>query len=501
MKQSLTVVLLILCAYTLLPLPVRAEEETPAVEPVKEVPVDSIAFPVLRINTVDNKEPYFEVVYPPSEDLVGISITKNDKLPGRMVMTLLGDTIYDSGDYVEDLSGLTIKVRGNTTAAVCRQLPYKLKLQKKADLLDRKNKAFAHKDWVLLRTSVWNPDLTNAETNVLTEMGMDVARAVGIKWAPSGEWVNVYLNDQFRGLYYLIESVDKGPNRVDIDGDGLIVENDALWWNSGDNYFRTEQQFFVMGYTFRYPGDSRITPELIAQAKVKMQELEDAIYNQEDLDSLIDMESFVRFLIAHDLLGTVDVFGSNTYIYWQSENSADPEKQKLRMTTVWDLDSSFRCDEDNWSYKHYNPDFYFDILTQREDFMRMYYDLFDSISGTFMDEVTQKLLSYKADIVPFEQSRILHHELFPEQLKNDYESQIDEVILRLAKRFDTIQRLVNEGKEQMAIESPTISSTPLGRSVIYSIDGKVMPLKRADLPAGIYIEKFANGRTNKFIKR
>ena len=39
---------------------------------------------------------------------------------------------YDSGDYVDGESGMTLKIRGNTSAWQLRK-PYKIKLQKKAD--------------------------------------------------------------------------------------------------------------------------------------------------------------------------------------------------------------------------------------------------------------------------------------------------------------------------------------------------------------------------------
>lgn len=101
--------------------------------------------PLLTIETIDGVMPTATKVYPP-EGCVGEGIL-SEHVPGRLVMTLKGETLYDSGDYIKGESGIRIKIRGNTTGAYLAQHPYKLKLSKKADLLqlgkDHENKNFA----------------------------------------------------------------------------------------------------------------------------------------------------------------------------------------------------------------------------------------------------------------------------------------------------------------------------------------------------------------------
>ena len=94
--------------------------------------------PVLCIETVDGEEPTCERVYAPAGSWG--STINSEKVPGRMVMYNRvngGDSvIYDSGDYEKNVSGMTIRVRG-TTSALGDKKPYKIKLQKKFDLLMR----------------------------------------------------------------------------------------------------------------------------------------------------------------------------------------------------------------------------------------------------------------------------------------------------------------------------------------------------------------------------
>lgn len=107
--------------------------------------------PVVVINTVNNEIPTFDEIACPS-GCWGVGITNVTKVPGRMTIILRNDTIYDSGDYKDNESGMTIKVRGNTSAFKDEiRKPYKIKLQKKADLLCRGDNKYKDKNWALLK--------------------------------------------------------------------------------------------------------------------------------------------------------------------------------------------------------------------------------------------------------------------------------------------------------------------------------------------------------------
>lgn len=138
----------------------------------------------LYITTIDGEEPTFDIVYPP-RGAAGVGIGNRTKVMGRMVMTTGTDTLYDSGEWAEGTSGMSIKVRGNTSAASAKeQLPYKIKLVKKADLLMRGSKVYKHKDWVLLRGTWKSKVFANQQTCILPLVGTEVSRATGAEWAP-----------------------------------------------------------------------------------------------------------------------------------------------------------------------------------------------------------------------------------------------------------------------------------------------------------------------------
>lgn len=79
----------------------------------------SKGLPTLYIETVDHETPTCEYVYAPP-GCMGASIRNETKVPGRIVIykriNWMDSVLYDSGDYEKDVSGMTIKLRGNTSA-------------------------------------------------------------------------------------------------------------------------------------------------------------------------------------------------------------------------------------------------------------------------------------------------------------------------------------------------------------------------------------------------
>lgn len=176
--------------------------------------------PLLSIETIEGQDPTATKVYPP-EGAAGESIISN-YVPGRLVITQKGNGVYDSGDYVKGESGIRIKIRGNTSGANKIQKPYKLKLSKKADLLNI-SKDLKSKNWALLSLNVWNTALKNEESGILPLVGLSVCRALDFPWTPKTRLVNVLLNGNYKGVYHLIETVERADNRIVTDKTGFVI--------------------------------------------------------------------------------------------------------------------------------------------------------------------------------------------------------------------------------------------------------------------------------------
>lgn len=86
--------------------------------------------PLVNITTVNGELPTCEKIDTAPEGCMGSTIVNATKVPGRIVITLGDSVLYDSGEYAENVSGMKIKIRGNTSAY--RTHPsYKIKLKRK----------------------------------------------------------------------------------------------------------------------------------------------------------------------------------------------------------------------------------------------------------------------------------------------------------------------------------------------------------------------------------
>lgn len=308
--------------------------------------------PLVVINTINNEEPTCEYVSPP-EGCWGAGITNATKVPGSIDIIQNSDVIYSSGTYDQDDGGMTIKIRGNTSA-YGEKKPYKIKLQKKADLLNRGNdKTYSDKEWLLLRYD-----------GLKSLVGFKLNELMQMQWTPSFQFVNVMINGDYRGLYMLTESVKRNTDcRLNVDKTGYIIEYDAYWWNE-EVYFESDW-IYPMNYTFKYPDDKDIEKEQIDYIKSYIDSLEVKIKTGGEYEKYIDVDSWAKWMLAHDILGTLDVGGSNPFIT-KFDNT---ETSKLMMANLWDFDSSYMR-TDTWADAHIT-------------IIHYYYNLFNNINPLF----------------------------------------------------------------------------------------------------------------------
>ena len=460
-------------------------------------PVHAIDFPdlpVLHIETVNGEIPTCTVVYAP-EGCLGVSITDNAYVPGRMTVTLKGDTLYDSKEYVKDVSGMRIKRRGNSTGAYLNQHPYKIKLSKKYDLLERGDKTFRHKEWLLLSMYTWNPKMTYQESNILNVAGTIVSKIVRHDWTPEFEFVNVVLNGEYQGMYYLMESVDKGDHRVVLDDTGFLIEDDTFWWNE-EVYFRTEQQQIQSAYTYKYPDDDDVTDSIQTVIQQYMNDFESALYDNGNVDNYIDYESFAKWLLIHDILGTYDVAGCNRFVYKYDYDKDNPFASKLKMGPAWDYDSAFKSD--NWSAIHVSDTwFYYSALFRREDFVNTYLNLWKQVRPTILTELENRFDDFlnKYQYV-FDESMKLHQTKYPGEGKATLVFQVDEMLQKINQRITTLDELMTQYGYSSHIGN--IAAEQARLTDIVNMQG--MSMKTADsrqLKPEIYIFRFSDGQNKK----
>lgn len=454
--------------------------------------------PLLSIVTKDSVMPSRTVVEAP-EGCLGTSITNNKYVQGRMVMTLGSDTLYDSGQYVKNESGMRIKIRGNSTGAFSEQLPYRIELSKEADLLMRSDNNLLHKEWVLLMTYVWNPKLSNSQSNLLNAVGNIVSHAVEKEWTQQWQFVNVVINGSYQGLYYLLEPVSQGKGRVDVSETGFLIEYDPFWWNEDGFYFKSEHQPYTYSYTYRYPDKDYITDSTRSAIQSYINDFEKALYDGGDPIQYIDLASFVKWVLAHDILGTDDDAGCNKYLYKNNLLPGDSLSSKLCMGPLWDFDSSFRISNLKWSSQHTMEEFYYSRLFEQEAFVEAYVDQWLKIRPTLLDSLQSAFNEIgKRYSTSFDESIKMQMTLgLKYQRQKLLSTQISEIMRLLTARVSAIDNLMMEFDYYRCGISDVSQQKYVPR--VYSLHGYVLGGGSQRSP-GIYLYRSADGSVRKRLK-
>lgn len=338
--------------------------------------LQQVGLPVLNIVTNNHEEPTYTPVDPPV-GAFGRSIQAK-KVNGNMTIVQHGDTLYHSGEYIKDSMGVTIKVRGNTSAYADIK-PYKIKLHKKADLLFRGNdEQFQDKNWLLIDGN-----------NLNTVIGYKLSEIIGMQWTPQYQFVNVVLNGQYRGLYMLLESVRRNPRcRITVDKQtGYIIELDAYWWNE-DLYFLSDYGRY---YTFKYPDYEDVTENQLNYITGAINDMEKTISESGKYENIIDIHSCVRWMLAHDILGSSDAGGSNIYLAKED----DTDHSKFFMPVLWDF-NAIASTPNQWSAIHTSKFSFMSLFFRNTNFafVEEYIQVWNMLSDSLFQEMDDFLYNF-----------------------------------------------------------------------------------------------------------
>ena len=389
--------------------------------------------------TVDGKEVGTDASYTPTEDdlmkWIAVIVTSGtdkaevkmffSELPVVYINTEGGQAITSKEKYIDAeliiqgnetynskttklYNGATeIRGRGNSTWGQPKK-PYRLKLDKKTDLLGMGKS----KHWVLLANYLDESLQRNALAyNLSGSMGMEQMSTV---------FVDVVLNGDFVGNYQLCENIRVDPTRVDIfdwetfaeDCAGVIADAEGLdkdttgdleeymaenmgWITSGtvtfngttytiadypdieipditggyllelDEYydevskFRTESNQPIM---FKNPEFVGTNKDMIGYVQNYVQAFEDAVqsdsytaeYEGETLhySELFDMDALVDYWLINEIFFNEELNKKSTYMYKDIDGL-------MKMGPIWDMDWSSGGEgqtyhTENWATRYYS---------------------------------------------------------------------------------------------------------------------------------------------------
>lgn len=311
-------------------------------------------------------------------------------------------SVIDNANYVNTLTDrpqaeteASIKIRGNTSAS--RQYQKK---QFSLHLLDEKGDQRelpllgmeSNDSWILKGSPI---DGSRLRDYLAMNMGGKL-----FPYTPEVRFCEVLIRQgdmiEYHGLYMLLERVERGENRIDIerydpkdiyppyilrrdryDADGIMLHTYGI-----------EKGYYDTWLEIQYPSKKRITQEHIDRITQDINHVEYALYADDyktfrQYKNLLDVDSFVDYMVFNELFACYDAGLHSTYLYKRPGG-------KITMGALWDYDMAM----DNYGDAlleirktafNYQP--WFDRLMQDKEFVEQLNDRYRELRKTiFADE-------------------------------------------------------------------------------------------------------------------
>ena len=313
-------------------------------------------------------------LYLTSKDAANKGLSYVDADKSHVVKDAQMELIAANGTSIYSGGLMQLKARGNSTFTYAEKKSYQIKLAEPSDLLGKQEQV---KTWVLLASYF---DATQMHDKLIK----DLAAELGLAYTASCDWVNLYYDGEYRGVYLLSEKNSVGATSVAItdmeqayeqlnEGYGTDMTT-ALAENSyGQQYQYTkdlkepenitggylielnhEMWDEVSGFKTRQGVAFNVkSPEWCGDSAMKYiseyyQAFEDAVYATDDTGAYtgyntgtgkyfyeyVDMDSLVKVFLLQELALNCDGFISSVYFYKDADGM-------MYAGPIWDQDMTF----------------------------------------------------------------------------------------------------------------------------------------------------------------
>ena len=314
----------------------------------------------------------------PSGTLPIIHITTQDSMPIVSKEHYIDATLWLDNCGIEDVQPIgnaempveiTIKGRGNYTWRSFYKKPYKINFAKKQSPLGMDKS----KHFILM------PHADDLSGYLRDESGFEMSRLLGMEYTPLQKPVEVVLNGEYIGLYFLCEKIRVESGRVDIQEQ---QDNDTNPYNVSGGWLLEQSGTgtYVHGQ-FENNDPSRLwywfeshSPENVSQVQKEyisrfIFQADSCIFvnNKHDRgwENYIDVPSLAKFYIINEVMSNIESFCRSMFVYkdWG-------EDEKLKFGPVWDFGNTFILSGTDEFIYNYNTQFTFLWLRELLKFPR-----------------------------------------------------------------------------------------------------------------------------------
>ena len=328
---------------------------------------DTLTFRVMQASAIPT-------MYLTSADSANRGLAYVDGSKNNVVTDAAMELIAANGTSIYNGGLKQLKARGNSTFTYAEKKSYQIKLAEPSDLLGKQEQV---KTWVLLASYF-------DATQMHDKMVKDLAAELGLAYTASCDWVNLYYDGEYRGVYLLSEKNSVGETSVAItdmeqayeqlnEGYGTDMTT-ALAENSYGQQYQytkdlTEPENITGGYLIELNHDmwdeasgfktrqgvafNVKSPEWCGDSAMKYiseyyQAFEDAVYATDATGAYtgynastgkyfydyVDMDSLVKVFLLQELALNCDGFISSVYFYKDADGI-------MYAGPIWDQDMTF----------------------------------------------------------------------------------------------------------------------------------------------------------------
>jgi hypothetical protein len=281
-------------------------------------------------------------------------------------------------------SPLGIRTRGHSTRFMPKR-PYRIRFDENTSLFGMKEA----KNYILLANYL---DRSMVRNSLVAFMSQSFGETL---YALDYRFVDLVINQEYRGQYLLIERVEFQKNRLDIepnltlDDAGFMIEldfqvyvqnqgnEDLEWFKMNDKPYviKEPNPLTTQGYQFRH---TRYMNDYFHATRT-------ALIQKTNYAQYIDVENWIDYFMIQEIAKNVDVG-------WGSVYMVKPSGETLKHMPLWDFDLAFG----NADYIDYGPEGHWGWATYEKN------ELFTLMMGitSIRNRFKEKLIAFERDVLP-----------------------------------------------------------------------------------------------------
>lgn len=313
------------------------------------------------------------IIYINTQDSMPI-VSKDYYINGNLWIDNCGIDEFESLASEEAPLDIEIKGRGNYTWRESYKKPYKIKFaQRQTPLGLDQSKHF-----------VLKPDFMDWSGYLRNEIGFEISRQLGMPYTTRQYPVELILNGEYEGIYFLCEKIRVESGRVDImeqqDNDNNPDNATGGWLlelgYEGNQVIAQFENNDPSNNWFAFVSES---PEVLSQ--VQRDYIHDFIYRADSCifvadktdtgwEQYFDINSLARFYVIHEVMENVEAFSGSLFMF--KDYGVD---EKLNFGPVWDFDNSCLNTTGNQFIYNYSSPFSFLWIRELLKFPRFQYTI------------------------------------------------------------------------------------------------------------------------------